>query len=268
MKKIAIIGAGNMATIMAKAFYQFDKDITFFPVSKTSDNATEFLKTVPGELLDKNNLSSCDLVILGIKPQNLAEVATEYAKLINPNTVIVSLLAGKTLQTLNDFFQSKNIIRLMPNTPTAVGQGIILKVQSIDPKHPVSVWLESLLQKMSLCINTQTEDELDRMMTLAASGPAYILQLIEYYIQGLSKLNISETQAYELTLKTFNGTLKLIDNKSNSLSDLISLREQVTSKKGVTWAALEVLRENKVCDTITKSLEANYQRAKELGNES
>jgi pyrroline-5-carboxylate reductase len=126
--KIAIVGCGNMGMAFARSFIQYDlvKKENLLLIEKSPERSEILKKSKEGVVVDTINdtLSTYDLVILSVKPQDFSIVATEIKSFLNPEQVVLSIMAGITLSRIQSELSHKMVVRAMPNTPAMLGQGI------------------------------------------------------------------------------------------------------------------------------------------------
>jgi pyrroline-5-carboxylate reductase len=126
--KIAIVGCGNMGMAFARSFIQYDlvKKENLLLIEKSPERSEILKKSKEGVVVDTINdtLSTYDLVILSVKPQDFSAVANELKGFLNPEQVVLSIMAGITMARIQSELSHKLVVRAMPNTPAMLGQGI------------------------------------------------------------------------------------------------------------------------------------------------
>jgi pyrroline-5-carboxylate reductase len=179
-----------------------------------------------------------DAVVFAIKPQIADEVVPDYRSWARPETLFVSIVAGKTLAGLARQLGHAAIVRTMPNTPAAIGRGIT--VACANPR--VTVDQRQLCDRLLAAIGESAwvEDEalMDVVTAISGSGPAYVFLLIEALAQAGKAEGLPDDLALQLASATVAGSGELARISKESLA---RLRENVTSPGGTTRAALDVL---------------------------
>jgi pyrroline-5-carboxylate reductase len=203
----------------------------------------------------------CNVIFLAVKPQDLADVLNELKQTIQPETVVISIAAGKTIKFIEDQLQTNNpVIRAMPNTPAQIGKGISAiaasaKVSSDELK--IATELFSTTGEVVVV----TEDKIDAVTALSGSGPAYFFYFIEAMVKAGVELGLTDEIASKLAIETISGSAAML--KESNL-DAATLRKNVTSPKGTTAAALEVFSNSDLENIILKAMSAAKNRAQEL----
>lgn len=269
MKKIAFLGAGNMAFALASAFYVEDSSLLFSLCDPSEERQQLFLSHFPSCEIFFSPLSmakEADLLILAVKPQVLPSVIPSLAALgkeVNP-PVVLSIVAGISLAKLSLWLPHVVSVRLMPNTPCLVGEmaGGIVFPDSLPTEKKSS--LLSLLRRAGEVIEVK-ESQMDAVTALSGSGPAFVARLIESFIEAGKKMGLEESAASLLTLATFSGTANLLKGKNLSPEALVKM---VSSPNGTTVAGREALESSDYQKIIEKTVAAAKNRSIELGKEN
>lgn len=212
-----------------------------------------------------NNLAiihEAELIIVAVKPVKVAEVLTEIAQAIPPQSVLVSVAAGINLKTLARFCRHKQaIVRCMPNLAAAVAKSatplIANKQTSLANKNLVT----DIFNQIGISHWVDDESILNAFTALSGSGPAYVFLLMDSMINAAIKLGLDEQTAQQFSLQTIQGAAALVEQSHISPSELIS---KVTSPAGTTAAALEVLQQGQFDQILFKAMQAACDRAAEL----
>jgi pyrroline-5-carboxylate reductase len=183
-------------------------------------------------------LKDAAAIVIAVKPQIAAEALPALLPMIGPATVIVSIMAGRTLQFLSGALPNANaLVRAMPNTPAAIGRGITVAV----PLH-ASEAQRDLAHRLLVASGTvewvADEALMDAVTAVSGSGPAYVFLLAEALAQAGVAAGLPQPLAEKLARETVAGAGELLHRSS---LDAATLRENVTSPGGTTAAALEVL---------------------------
>ena len=230
--------------------------------SKLQELQKTFGVTVSAKLDD--SISSCDVIVLAVKPQNLKEVATQLSKLLSKQLVL-SIAAGIRIQDLSLWLGGySSIVRAMPNTPALIGLGItgltaIGKVSS-EQKNIA----EKIMRAVGETVWLSDENQIDAVTAVSGSGPAYVFYFMEAIQKAAIDMGLNKEQAKVLVTETFAGASQLV---LRSEENIATLREQVTSKGGTTFAALTSMEQNGVSDLIVCAVGEAEKRSKELGIE-
>jgi pyrroline-5-carboxylate reductase len=261
---IGFIGAGNMAEALIKGMLQTKKFKTseILASEPKEDRRSYLQKTYNINTLSSNKeiVSLSDIIILAVKPQMMDQVLEEIKNSITENKTVVSIAAGITLLYLSSKLKTKKLIRVMPNTPALVGEGmsVISAKEKIPAEDIASV--KNIFASVGKVIEV-SEEQMDTVTALSGSGPGFIALFAEAIIENSIKLGLSSKDANELATQTLLGTAKLL---SSGISPA-KLREMVTSPGGTTEAGLKIFEKREFSKIVGKALEAAYKRSKELG---
>lgn len=206
--------------------------------------------------------SESDLIFLAMKPQDLIAVLEEIKASVRAETLIVSLAAGKKTDVIQAALGGKNpVIRVMPNTPMVVGEGVsvISASSNVDPAE--LEWVRSLLAVGGIAIVID-ESLQDAVTSISGSGPAYFFAFVEAMVSAGEKLGISHQDATTLAIATIKGAAVMLEESGKSAT---TLRENVTSPKGVTAEALKVFHERGLDEMVEAAMRAARDRSLELG---
>ncbi|MBI5196038.1 MAG: pyrroline-5-carboxylate reductase [Nitrospirae bacterium] len=262
---IGFIGGGNMAEAIIKGLrgQGFKGSKEEIIVSEPREDRRQYLEKnygVKTTSLNKDAVSLCDIIILAVKPQNMDAVLDEISAAVTDDKTVVSIAAGITLAFLSSKLKTKKLIRIMPNTPALVQEGmsVMSMCECIHDKDIAIV--RDILMSIGKVI-TLPEKYMDAVTALSGSGPAFIAFFIEAMIDAGVKTGLGRDHASELAVQTIIGTAELL--KTGMTPE--KLREMVTSPGGTTAAGLKAFEEKNFNDIIAYVIEAAVKRAKELG---
>jgi pyrroline-5-carboxylate reductase len=213
---------------------------------------------------DLQQINTCDVIVLAIKPQQLPSLAKTLAPLLT-NQLIISIAAGIRLVDLSRWLGNYQIIvRAMPNTPAQIQAGVtgLYAMPSVTTAQIAQA--DQVLSAAGATIWLESEEKLDAVTAISGSGPAYVFYLIEALQAAAIELGLNETQAKQLSIATFKGASLLAYASSTPIG---SLREQVTSKGGTTEQGLLSLQHSQVKQAIILAAQKACERAKTLGIE-
>lgn len=226
--------------------YMNNPDITYY------NEATD----VPGDL-------NPEVVILAVKPQQMDSALDAYRKFAGSDTLFLSIAAGKTIS----YFEGKlgneaAIIRAMPNTPAAIGQGITVSCPNRNVSKTQNEIGLSLLRAVGEAFSVDNEKLIDPVTALSGGGPAYVFLMIETMTAAGVKAGLPTELAARLALVTVAGSGQLA---LQSTDDPTQLRKNVTSPNGTTQEALNVLMsEDGLQPLMNKAISAATERSREL----
>ncbi|MEW5747091.1 MAG: pyrroline-5-carboxylate reductase [Nitrospirota bacterium] len=261
---IGFIGGGNMAEALIKGMAgQGMRDIL---VSEPREERRTFLRQAYGIRTTASNrdvASSCSIVVLAVKPQNMGPVLDEIAADVPPETTVVSIAAGISLAFLQSKLGTKRLVRVMPNTPSLVleGMSVLSLCECFDDREVARV--REIFMSVGKVL-TLPEKYLDAVTAVSGSGPAFIALFVEAMIDAGGRLGLAREHAAELSQQTLLGTAKLLETGMTPEQ----LRAMVTSPGGTTAAGLAVFEEKGLKAVVADALAAAKRRAEELGNKA
>lgn len=202
------------------------------------------------------------LIIVAVKPQIIGDVLPTLRSLVGEGTIVLSIAAGTTLQNLRKGIGSAAIVRAMPNTPAQVGRGVTVAIGNSRVKRDARALVDSLLSAVGEVIWVKTEDMIDSATAVSGSGPAYVFHMVEALAAAAMHVGFDEKAAKQLARATVTGAGELL---YQSDLDAGTLRENVTSPKGTTEAALKVLMgKDGLTPVMKKAVSAARRRSRQL----
>lgn len=266
MRKIAFIGVGNMTNAIIGGLLRSgavdcphlilsDK----FPekcVPYTEGGAT--LAASPAEAA-----AAADCVVLAVKPQNFPEVLDELARVEGiENKLIVTIAAGITVETVKTALGGAAVVRVLPNTPMLIGMGVsvICRAPDVDPADFAFV---SAMFEASGSVTVIDEAEMNRIISVTSSSPAYVFAFIHAICEGAKAQGLDGDALLPAVCDMVIGSATLLRDGGLSPNQQIS---RVTSKGGTTERAMAVLSERGMADMVKDAMQACTNRADELAN--
>jgi len=257
---IGFIGGGNMAEALIKGMTRSGmKEIL---VSEPDAEKRERLTQAYGVRTTGSNVeavTSSDIIILAVKPQNMEAVLDEIADAVGEEKTVVSIAAGITIDYLKEKLKTERLVRVMPNVASLVQEGmaVISLCECLDDR------IITLIRDIFMAsgrVLTLPEKYMNAVTALSGSGPAFIARFVELMMEAGVKLGLREDDARELAVQTLAGTTKLLD-EGLPPSRLI---EMVRSPGGTTAEGLRVFDEKGLEEIVVDALMAAERRAKEL----
>jgi pyrroline-5-carboxylate reductase len=205
-----------------------------------------------------------DMAVLAVKPQVMDAVCAAIAPTLDAATPVLSIAAGIPIATLaRHFGETRGLVRAMPNTPGAIGQGITGYVTNRKISLKQSDVIDFLLGALGLFVRLEREELMDAVTALSGSGPAYVFALTESLEKAGIASGLPGDVAAKLARQTVIGAAALMSKDSAKSPE--TLRKAVTSPGGTTEAALNVLLQNRALDSLLESaLKAAAKRSKDL----
>lgn len=210
-------------------------------------------------------ISRSELVILSIKPQNLKEVVWEIKSSLSSKNTIVSIIAGASMQSLCKELEHNKVIRLMPNTPAQIGQGITVWTSSTEVSEREIESTRKILKTLGDEIYVTEEKYIDMATALSASGPAYVFMFIESLIDAGVYLGMSREMSRKLAIETILGSTKLLKSSGNHPA---TLRDMVTSPGGTTAEGLLALEQGLFKSSVMSAVISAFNKSLDLGKQN
>lgn len=205
------------------------------------------------------------VIVLAVKPQIMDEVLPRLAPFLGSQTVVLSIAAGRTLSNLASHLpQGTAIVRAMPNTPVAIGQGITAASANSEVTPEQARRCDELLGAVGEVIWIGDEALIDVATAVSGGGPAYVFLLAECLAEAGQAAGLDPGLAARLVRATVVGAGELLRRSDLSPAEL---RQNVTSSNGTTAAALEVLMgKDGLADLMTRAVAAAAKRSRELSS--
>jgi len=201
-------------------------------------------------------------LLLAIKPQDLHAAAESICAAISPETTVISILAGVSLQVLQKALNGHaKLVRAMPNLPAIIGAGMTAFVATNVLKDQERLDIQQIFSAVGEVLELKDEKLLNGVTAVSGSGPAYVYYFLQAWRLAAQDLGLTEKQANRLICQTVKGATELWE-ESDYNSD--SLRQRVTSKGGTTEAAHRVLEESQVAAVFRRAINRAATRAEEL----
>ena len=257
------VGCGNMAGAMIEGWRSAGVDFSNAVAIRPSGKPVEGVRTVTSM---EEAGPPPRLAILGFKPQKLDEVAPGFGRLLNEETVVVSILAGVEAASLRGrFLRARSIVRAMPNLPVSIRRGVIA-LYSDDADDPLRRQLSELAATLGYALWASSEATLAAIGSVAGAGPAYVARFIAALAKAGQRRGLPESLATTIATETVLGTAWLAAATRESMDEIV---RRVASPNGTTEAGLAVLDHEGVLDAlIGVTIDAAARRGAELAEEA
>lgn len=263
--KIGFIGLGNMATAiiggMLKKGIAEGKDIIGSDKSDVmmiKAHSQYGIGTAPG---NAQVAEQADYLFLAVKPQFLGEVLKEISGAVSEKTVIISIVAGKSVSWITEGLGKEvKIVRCMPNTPALVGEGCT----AMCPNSLVTAEEKEIVKKILGAFGTVsevTENMIDVVVGISGSSPAYVFMFIEAMADAAVLAGMPRKQAYEMAAQAVLGSAKMVLETGKHPGEL---KDMVCSPGGTTIEAVKVLEEMGLRAAVMDAVEACIEKSKNL----
>jgi pyrroline-5-carboxylate reductase len=267
--RLVLVGAGKMGGALLEGWLRFGLDKKRIAVLEPQPSPQILNLTTDGAQLNPElrELGDVAAIVVAVKPQAAAEILPPLAPMIGASTVVVSIMAGRTLDFIGKALQNKALrkpcalVRAMPNTPAAIGRGITVAVPR-DTNPAQRDLAHRLLCATGSVEWTDDEALMDAVTAVSGSGPAYVFLLAEALAEAGIAAGLPPLLAAKLARETIAGSGELL---YRSEVDAATLRQNVTSPGGTTAAALEVLMaKDGLAALMKKAVSAATKRSREL----
>jgi len=265
--RICFIGAGNMAASLIGGLRAQGVPAANVWASDHGAEKREKISAAHGIQVFADNaeaIQGADLLVLAVKPQAIKAVCLALAPSLQPGQVVVSIAAGISMASLEQWLGVRPIVRCMPNTPSLVRQGASGLYANAQVSTTQRAQAEQLLAAVGLAVWLESEQEIDAVIAVSGSGPAYFFLMFEAMTNAGEKLGLSRATAAQLTLQTALGAAQMA---VSSEVDAAQLRRRVSSPGGTTEAAIGVLQSGDFEQLVEQAMRAAAQRAVELAKQ-
>ncbi len=264
---ITLVGCGRMGGAMLRGWLNSDIDAHYVVVEPNGE--PEFIKSEERVTFADSaqgiaqSAAQSDICILAVKPQVMKAICEVLAPLISKECLILSIAAGQTIANFENYFGSDQpIIRVMPNTPAAIGKGMSVAVANPHASDEQKALTTQILECSGKAEWIDDEDLMNAVTAVSGSGPAYIFYLIEALAKAGENAGLDQNTAMTLARPTVVGSAALAENDADTPAS--TLRENVTSPNGTTQAALDVLMDGRMQEIFNEALLAAKKRGEEL----
>lgn len=259
-KRISVIGAGVMGEALIAALIKAGHQPEHIEIIEKREERCQELINKYSIKIGKD-LSSIDVVLLVVKPQDLDDVLKDINGKLPKNSLVISFAAGKKISTIaNGLGGHSSVVRVMPNTPALVGKGASGYSLSEGVDEHQKRFVIDFLNAAGIAREVPEELQ-DAVTATSGSGPAYFYAFVEAMVKGAKELGLSDEVATTLTVQTLIGAANLLESSGKSAT---TLRENVTSPNGTTFAALQSFAASDLEKIVAKAMKAARDRSIEL----
>ncbi|MBI2865057.1 MAG: pyrroline-5-carboxylate reductase [Chloroflexi bacterium] len=264
--RIAFIGAGTMAEAMVAGI--IENKVTPADHVAASDpvkDRLDYMARTYGIVTTPSNTEAAhaaDIVVLAIKPQSLEGALGELRGALETHQLVLSIVAGATISKIANLLEHDVIVRVMPNTPAQIGQGMSVwtATPTVDAQQRHAT--RSILQALGKEIFTENEKHIDMATAVSGSGPAYVFLIQEAFVDAAVHIGLSRPVAEELVIQTLLGSLIFAQQSGKHPAEL---RNMVTSPGGTTAEALLQFERAGLRSAFAEAVIAAYDKARLLG---
>ncbi|WP_310992506.1 pyrroline-5-carboxylate reductase [Aequorivita marina] len=264
--KVLVIGAGNMGLTYAEGMAESPllnrRNLMIYDVS--AEKISSLSENPSFDVFEKleDCLPKADVVFVAVKPYHSEDLFESMKEMVNPDQLFISLMAGVTIEAIQDGLQVKKVVRAMPNLPAKVGLGMTSFTEAKEVTRVELLMVRNLLDTTGEAIHVENENFINASTGISGSGPAYVFYFMQSMMEAALKMGFSSNDSKILVAQTFEGAVKLFNESDLSPN---SWMEMVASKGGTTRAALDSMKDNNVNELIKEAAYAAFNRATELG---
>lgn len=267
-KKIVFIGPGAMAEAMIAGLIrtkvaQPDSLIAAGPRQARGDELVACYQ-ISFSLENEASARQADVVVISVKPQRLDKVLAGMKGSIQPHALVLSIVAGATIEKISSGLNHGVVVRSMPNTPAQIGEGITVWCASPQVSEEQRGMAKSILSALGEEVFVEDENYMDMATALSGTGPAYVFLFMEAMVDAGVHLGFPRRIAEQLVTQTLLGSVDYYKRRGDPVH-LARLRNEVTSPGGTSAEALYYLEKAGFRTAISRAIWAAYQRSRELG---
>ncbi|MSP54646.1 MAG: pyrroline-5-carboxylate reductase [Myxococcales bacterium] len=261
---IGFVGAGVMAeTMISGLLAEGFEPGRILASHRRADRVAELSALGVSATLDNRVAAAADVVVISVKPQTLLGVLAEVKGAVRPDALVVSIVAGARLRVLQVVLGHHKVVRCMPNLPCRIRRGMTVWCAAGELGDGDRARVAAVLGVMGKHIEVQDEGHVDRATAVNGTGPAIVAHFVKAFIEAAGYIGEPRGVARETVLETMLGTAEMILQNEGHIAELI---DEVTSPGGTTSRALQVLKNGRFSAVLTESVDAAYQRTRELGD--
>lgn len=267
--KIGFVGLGNLAQAMIKSLIE-SKAVSSSQIYGSNRTPGKIQKAtdtwgIQGQKTNEQVVDAADIVVIAVKPQDYAAAIDPIASCFRDKQIVVSLAAGVTMRTLKKKLPNCRIIRAIPNLPSIIHRGVIGYLSEAKDAGLETV-AEDLFKPLGHVFPVKDEDELEAVLVSCSGGTGFVFEMMMYFQDWISEHGFEDKMARKMVVETFLGAAQLASqNPDQSLEEM---QNRVASKKGITAAGLDSMREWEIERALRYAFEKAALRNQELAKQS
>ena len=270
-RKIVFIGPGVMAEAMIAGLIRqkVAQKSQLVASGPREERGRELVSLYGIEAMTDNSAAArmAEIIVLSVKPQRLDTVLASIQGDVQPDALILSIVAGAPIAKIAGILDHKSVVRAMPNTPAQIGEGITVWTAAPAVSESQRDIAQKILAALGEEIFLEEEYYLNMATALSGTGPAYVFLFMEAMVDAGVHLGFSRRVAEQLVAQTVRGSVDYYTRTSDPVH-LARLRNQVTSPGGTSAAALYYLEKAGFRTAISRAVWAAYERSRELGRDA
>ena len=261
IKQLSFIGTGKMASAIAGGILRNSVLEPEHIIGTAPDSSRELFNELTGIPVSDSNLDALNskVVILAFKPQQAEFICRSISESVK-DQYFISICAGITLESLENWLGTNRVTRTMPNTPLCVSKGAVAHCSANGVTLDDKKLLETYFECSGILAEVEEED-INTVTALSGSGPAYVFEMIDSFAKSAEKNGLASETSLAFSIQTFLGAAQML---KEGLGTPEELRNAVTSPNGTTHAALENFKANNLRAVLDKGFQAAKDRGDEL----
>lgn len=264
MQKVIFVGAGSMAEALIQGWVEQEvvPAHQIVVTNRQNNDRLAFLHEQYGVqiLENKEEFAEADLIILATKPKDSKSAFEAIAPYLSPETAVLSVIAGVSMETIGEYLGQRPIARVMPNTSATIGMSATGIAFSSEVTDSFKVRYLQMLEAVGMVIEVE-EDKLHAITALSGSGPAYLYYLLEAWESVGTEFGLSRETVRKLMVQTIAGSAAMLQQVKE---EPVILRKKVTSPGGTTEAGIRALENNQFNEAIFACIKSAEARSREL----
>ena len=266
MSKLAVIGAGMMGSAIITGIvdhHVMDASEVFVSDPDTGKcDALNALLNVNAAASNEDAVKDADAVLIAVKPQFLDSALNSIREKLSPDALVMSIVAGMPVSRFRDALHAERVIRIMPNTPAQIGEGVCGWYAADAVTAEQKKLARDILSALGMEFEVKRESDLDLVTAVSGSGPAYVYLFIESMIDAAVQMGLPRPISEKIVLQTVSGSA---DYMKKAGKHPVILKNEVTSPGGTTAAALAAMEKEGLRTAITEGMLACLLKTIELG---
>ncbi|MDR0194680.1 MAG: pyrroline-5-carboxylate reductase [Myroides sp.] len=266
--RIAIVGMGNMGSTFANGFINSrfinPTDVLIYTRSQSASEDSRNVHKLSYRYKLDSDIKTCDIVIVAVKPQDFTTLVSDLRQYVHQEQIVVSVMAGISIDRLKQDLGVDKIVRSMPNLPTQIGRGMTVFTASEELDRKELFIIQNLINTTGKSVYVSEENKIDAATAVSGSGPAYVFYFMEAMIKVAISYGFEPSQAELLVKQTISGALGLYEANSLSTQDWIA---KVSSKGGTTEQAIKYFDEEDVMQKLIEGVNKAKAQSEFLGKQ-
>ena len=256
--KIGWIGMGKMARIVLEQVHQAMPSVEHLVVGRQYGKLAGTFGQLPVREVSLEGLAQCEVIFIGVKPHQVSAVCQQLTPLLRAHSVVISMAAGISLDTLQQWLPHTQLVRMMPNTPMAVGEGVVTYCATDETSSQL---FEQLMGTSGMCV-ALSDALIDVASVIAGSGPAFIYQVIEALSDAGVKHGLPRELAQALVAQTVRGAATMVQRQGKHPA---ALKDDVCSPGGSTIVGVITLEAEGLRHALIRATDQSMARVQQLG---